>query len=88
MSDWGFHDKADDLIPGDNATLAEWIAFAKVAFEDAPFVAEHLEELANRDGRLYRVGFSTKDFFLYLDAYRFGVETHRTAWDFYRDGAA
>jgi hypothetical protein len=87
MENIGFHDKLDDLIPGDDATLAEWIAFAKEAFTESPCVVEHLEDLADRDGRLYRVGFSTKDFFLYLDAYKFGVETERAKWNFYLEAS-
>jgi hypothetical protein len=67
----------DDAMPGDRATLGEWIAFAKEAYADAPFVAKHLEDLADRDGRNYRVEFSTRDFLFYLDAYRLGHETDR-----------
>ena len=69
---------SNDPVPGDNATLGEWIEFARETFADAPYVAEHLETLARRDGRDYRVGFSTKDFLIYLDGYRFGIETDRS----------
>jgi hypothetical protein len=71
------YDPAKDPVPGDNASLQEWIEFARDTYADAPFVAEHLEALAARDGGDYRVGFSTKDFLIYLDGYRFGIETDR-----------
>lgn len=69
---------SNDPVPGDNATLADWIEFAKDTYADAPFVAEHLEALAARDGLDFRVGFSTRDFLIYLDGYRFGIETDRS----------
>ena len=72
------NDNTDDLVPGNDATLGEWIEFALETFADAPFVAEHLEALASRDGRDYRVGFSTIDFLMYLDGYRVGIETDRS----------
>ncbi len=67
----------ENTVPGDNATLDEWIEFTREYFPESPFLAEHLETLAKRDGGDYRVGFSTKDFFLYLDAYKVGVEQER-----------
>jgi len=68
----------EEMVPGDNATLEAWIEFAREAFSHAPYVVGHLEDLARRDGLDYRVGFSTRDFFLYLDAYKVGVETDRS----------
>jgi hypothetical protein len=87
MNEFGFNDRLDDMLPCDNATLGEWIEFAKEAFSDAPFVLEHLQDLADRDGRLYQVGFSTKDFLFYLDAFRFGCENDWAKWDYYEDAS-
>ena len=56
-----------NFIPSDDAPLLDWLVFAKEVWPDQPIV-EHLQDLAERDGYGYKVGFSTKDFFIYCYA--------------------
>ena len=75
MNEWGFQeDPADKLLPPDDASLREWIAFSRVAWPDSPCITEHLEELANKFGSLYTVEHSTVEFWKYCNAFIFGVE--------------
>lgn len=70
------------FIPSDDAPLIDWMVFAKEVWPDQPIV-DHLQDLAERDGYGYRVGFSTKDFFIYCYSHNVTKRNARETWDFY-----
>jgi hypothetical protein len=84
-NEWGFQpDAADALLPGDEATLAEWIAFCLAAGYPQGLL-DHLEELADRHGHLYRVEYSCGDFMKYINSLCFAQETDEAAWTYWME---
>ena len=88
MSEFGkFNDRLDNFLPGDNATLGEWLIFVKEAYDgqDREILLWHLDTLSNKFGKLSTVEFSTIEFFKYLNAIAAGYSHDNDKLEFYRD---
>lgn len=85
MSEFGFlPDAADEALPGDDATLADWITYSQAAGYPQG-LTDHLEDLSDRHGHLYHVGLSCVDFLKYINALCFAQERDESAWTYWMD---
>jgi len=86
--DWGFNDRVDDFLPGDNATLAEWVTFAKAEWGADSLVVAHLEGFVAQDGPGWIVYGKPLAFIRHLQDLIWTYEHDQAAWDFYRGQAS